>query len=295
MGDVTQSPQVQQLLDRASGLDRKAGDPRLKAIMRDVLAAFYAAIEKHEVSEDEVWAAVDFLGKAAPEFGLIVPGLGLERFLDVLMDEADRKSGVAAGTPRAIEGPLFVEGAPLCERDAVMSEKEDEGLRLAVHGFVRDVEGSPTPGAIIDVWHADTRGFYSHFDPTGAQGPFNNRRKIRVGGDGAYSVRSILPVGYSVPPGGATDRLMKALGRHGSRPAHIHFFVRAPGYRHLTTQINIADDPLVHDDFAFATREGLIPELKRSGGEAEIRFDFSLVKDAPGSSYRMSSRPRMSA
>ena len=51
--------------------------------------------------------------------------------------------------------------------------------------------------------------------------------------------------------------------RHGQRPAHIHFFVSAPGHRHLTTQINIAGDKYLYDDFAFATREGLIPKIAR--------------------------------
>ena len=52
-----------------------------------------------------------------------------------------------------------------------------------------------------------------------------------------------MPNGYSVPNGGATDTLMKAIGRHGHRPAHVHFFIEAPGYRKLTTQINFGDDP----------------------------------------------------
>jgi len=89
-----------------------------------------------------------------------------------------------------------------------------------------------------------------------------------------------------------TQQLLTALGRHGNRPAHIHFFVEAPGFRKLTTQINISDDPYLHDDFAFATRDGLIPELVRHTEPSEIkekglnepfatiRFDFELNRDA---------------
>ncbi len=51
-----------------------------------------------------------------------------------------------------------------------------------------------------------------------------------------------------------TDVLMKALGRRGNRPAHVHFFIEAPGYRTLTTQINFGDDLSARDDFAFGTR-----------------------------------------
>jgi catechol 1,2-dioxygenase len=48
------------------------------------------------------------------------------------------------------------------------------------------------------------------------------------------------------------------VGRHGNRPSHVHYFVSAPGYRKLTTQFNIEGDKYLWDDFAFATREGLI-------------------------------------
>ena len=90
---------------------------------------------------------------------------------------------------------------------------------------------------------------------------------------------------------GQTQKLLDQLGRHGHRPAHIHFFVAAPGYRKLTTQINIDGDEYLHDDFAFATRDGLIPEVRRSTDPAviqarglnapfaEITFDFILHRE----------------
>ncbi|MFC3051996.1 dioxygenase family protein [Kordiimonas pumila] len=295
MTTVFESKHVQDLLHRASGKDQKDGDPRFKEIMYDLLSGLFQTIEKHNVTEDELWKAVNFIGEASPELGLIVPGIGLEHYMDVLMDEADKKQGITGGTPRTIEGPLYVEGAPLSQGEAVMSDKEDDGEVLMMEGVIKDTDGNPVPNAMVEVWHADTRGFYSHFDPTGLQADFNNRRRIQTGADGKYKFRSIMPVGYSVPPNGSTDRLMKAMGRHGSRPAHIHFFVQAEGYRHLTTQINIADDPLVYDDFAYATREELIPELNRTSDHAEINFDFELVPNSDAVRYELSERKRLSA
>lgn len=70
----------------------------------------------------------------------------------------------------------------------------------------------------------------------------------------------IVPSSYGCPPTGPTQQLLDQLGRHGQRPAHIHFFISAPGYRHLTTQINLSDDPYLHDDFAYATRDELIAD-----------------------------------
>ncbi len=83
---------------------------------------------------------------------------------------------------------------------------------------------------------------------------------------------------------------MSLLGRHGSRPAHIHFFVTHPDFRKLTTQINIEGDPLTFDDFAFATRPELVPAVVRIPAEeaakygkdeafAKIDFDFNIVKE----------------
>lgn len=88
---------------------------------------------------------------------------------------------------------------------------------------------------------------------------------------------------------------MQALGRHGDRPAHVHFFIEAPGYRALTTQINFGDDPHARDDFAFGTREGLLPIPDRSSGDPHIVFDFQLQRAQSSDDERFSARPRAAA
>jgi catechol 1,2-dioxygenase len=129
----------------------------------------------------------------------------------------------------------------------------DNGEVLIMHGQVRDATGKPVPGAIVDVWHANTKGNYSYFDKS--QSTYNMHRRVEADADGRYQFRSIVPAGYAVPGGSNIEKLLGAVGRHGNRPAHIHFFVSAPGYRHLTTQINIDGDPFLHDDFAYATKD----------------------------------------
>jgi catechol 1,2-dioxygenase len=287
------TPQVQQLLDKASGLAEAGGDTRTKAIVRDVLDGIFTAIAKHDVTEDEFWLAVKFLADGVGEYGLIAAGTGIEHFLDLCMDERDREAGMTGGTPRTIEGPLYVSGAPLVEGDVNLSIDPDDGAEtLHMQGMIKGPDGEPVPGAILHVWHANSQGWYSHFDPTGEQSPFNNRARIQLGDDGRYAFHSKMPSGYSVPPGGATDTLMQALGRHGNRPAHVHFFVEAPGYRTLTTQINFGDDPFAADDFAFATREGLLPVPEHKDGKALIAFDFELQKTNREDDARFSARAR---
>jgi catechol 1,2-dioxygenase len=297
--------EVQRLLDRVGGLGEAGGDDRTKRIVRRVVGDLFATVEEFDVSPEEFWSAVGFLQAAAPEFGLIAPGLGFDHFLDLRMDAADAAAGKTGGTPRTIEGPLYVPGAPLSKSVARLDDGTDAGEVLIMHGRVLDETGAPAAGAIVDVWHANTHGAYSTFDPT--QPPFNNRRRIETGPDGAYKFQSVIPAGYAVPPGGSTERLLGAIGRHGRRPAHIHFFVSAPGRRSLTTQINIAGDPDLHDDFAQATRDGLIPDIvRKDDAEAiraeglntpfsEVAFDFTLLPADDPAAEGMHARPRVSA
>jgi catechol 1,2-dioxygenase len=289
------TPNVQALLDKAAGLNQPNGDARLKAIVRDIVEASAEIIVRHDISEDEFWGAINFLQKGAPEFGLLVPGTGLEHFLDLFMDAKDAEAGRTRGTPRTIEGPLYVAGAPLEEGDVNLTKDPDATGSLYMRGRVTGPDGEPVKDAILHVWHANSQGWYSHFDPTREQTPFNNRGRIKLGADGKYSFHSKMPNGYSVPPGGATDTLMKAIGRHGHRPAHVHFFIEAPGYRKLTTQINFGDDPHAADDFAFATRDGLLPVPQRQGDSAYINFDFQLQRAVDGADEHLSSRQRAEA
>jgi len=301
MTDIVKTKEVQDLLDRASGLSESGGNPRLKAIMRDVLEATMQIIEKHDIDESEFWQALKFLQDGAGEFGLIAPGVGIEHFLDLHMDAKDAEAGQTGGTPRTIEGPLYVAGAPLIDGDLTktndvnLTDDPDDTETLTMSGRITGPDGEPIKDAVLHVWHANSQGFYSHFDPTGAQSDFNNRRRIKLGEDGRYAFRSKMPRGYSCPPGGATANLMEMLGRHGDRPAHVHFFIEAPGYRTLTTQINFGDDPHARDDFAFGTRGGLLPVPDRSGDTADIQFDFQLQKARTGNDEAFSQRPRAEA
>lgn len=288
-----EKPEIQQLLDRAAGMGESGGNPRLKAIVRDLTESVMDLIVKHDISESEFWLAMKYLADSSAEIGLIVPGTGLEHFMDLYMDAKDAEAGLTGGTPRTIEGPLYVAGAPLVEGDVDLSVDPDEGTQtLYMSGAVTGPDGEPVENAIVHVWHANSKGWYSHFDPTGEQTPFNNRRRIKLGSDGRYAFHSRQPSGYSVPPGGATDRLMQALGRHGNRPAHVHFFIEAPGYRTLTTQINFGDDPFAADDFAFGTREGLLPVPSRQGETAYIAFDFQLQRAVSEGDEGFSTRAR---
>ncbi|MDD0840882.1 dioxygenase [Curvibacter sp. HBC61] len=280
---------LQALLQRVNSTQIAPGNPRVRALTERIVTDLFKTIDELDVSADEFWTAVDWLGRlgAAGQLGLITAGLGFDRLLDIRADEADQRAGRQGGTPRAIEGPLYVAGAPTATYEVRVDEGAPKGEVFVMEGQVRDLQGQPVPGALIDVWHANEQGGYSHFFP-GMQ-PYELRRRIQADAQGRYRLRSYLPPGYSIPPNSPTSELFEALGRHGHRPAHIHFLVVAPGLRTLTTQVNIPGDTYIDDDFAFATRDGLVIELERGvapagyeslGIEAPFvrsRFDFVLT------------------
>ena len=282
------------LLQKIENTETGAGSARVKTVVNRIVRDLFQAIDDLDVQPEEFWSAVNYLTEAGRhgEFGLIAAGLGFEHFLDLRMDEAEAAQGVSGGTPRTIEGPLYVAGAPESVGSARLDQDPQPGEVLFMQGQVRDHAGQPVANALVEVWHANHLGGYSFFDAT--QSPFNLRRSIRTGADGRYRFRSRVPVGYSVPPGGSTEQLLQQLGRHGTRPAHIHFFVSAPGQRKLTTQINIDGDPYLWDDFAFATRAGLVPPVIRVDDPAalqehdvdapfySITFDFDLHAEQAG-------------
>jgi catechol 1,2-dioxygenase len=288
--------------------DRPA-DPRVQQVVVRLLGDLCKAIEDLDITPNEFWSGVAYMAAAgaANELGLLAAGLGLEHFLDLRADEAEQKAGLAGGTPRTIEGPLYVAGAPESVGFARLDDgtESDKAETLFMQGTVFDQDGRPVPGAKVEVWHANLLGNYSFFDRT--QSEFNLRRSIVTDENGRYQFRSILPSGYGCPPQGTTQQLLDLLGRHGQRPAHIHFFVTAPGHRKLTTQINIEGDQYLWDDFAFATREGLVPPVVRiidpsqldekrlDRPFASIDFDFHLARETDAAPSSIVERPRAAA
>ncbi|MFW9081982.1 catechol 1,2-dioxygenase [Pseudomonas sp. P2757] len=291
---IAHTAELQTFFEQAAGFTNDDGSSRLKNIVLRVLQDTAKIIEDLEISEDEFWKAVDYVNRLGgrSEAGLLVAGLGIEHFLDLLQDAKDAQIGLTGGTPRTIEGPLYVAGAPLFEGECRMDDGSEEGVAtvMLVEGQVFDPNGQPLAGATVDLWHANTKGTYSFFDQS--QSEYNLRRRIITDADGRYRARSIVPSGYGCDPQGPTQECLDLLGRHGQRPAHVHFFISAPGHRHLTTQINLSGDKYLWDDFAYATREGLVGEVVFREGVAELKFDFQLQQAPDAGAEQRSQRPR---
>ncbi|GAA3550663.1 catechol 1,2-dioxygenase [Zobellella aerophila] len=272
-----ETQEVKELLEKVAGLNQEGGNERVKTIVHRVMHDVFQIIEDLDITPEEFWSAVYYindLGKNG-EAALLAPGLGMDKYLDIRMDAEDELAGLAGGTPRTIEGPLYVAGAPVSEGFARMDDGTQDGETMILTGQVTDQNGQPLADTLVEIWHADLKGAYSYFDQS--QSEYNLRRGIKTDAEGRYTVQSIIPSGYGCPPEGSTQALLNQLGRHGNRPAHIHYFVSKPGYKHLTTQINLAGDEYTYDDFAFATREALVVEAVRVE-DAAAAEQFGLNK-----------------
>lgn len=302
---IFDTPEAQDFLKAVSGFEQSGGSERGKQILHRLLSDIYKLIDDFDVTPEEFWSAVNLINELGGEkqAGLLAPGLGFDHYLDMRMDAADEQAGLTGGTPRTIEGPLYVAGAPVSDGEARMDDGSDATAEtMWLTGQVRDTAGQPIAGALVEIWHADSRGNYSFFDPS--QSDYHLRRGIKTDAEGRYRARSIIPSGYGVPPGSPTQQVLDLLGRHGQRPAHIHFFVSAPGHRHLTSQINLAGDEYTYDDFAFATREELVVEGKRiedaaeadkrglEGPFTEVVFDVELAATERAELQGRHARPR---
>lgn len=303
---ISHTEHVQNFFKEASGFGNDEGSSRLKNVINRILVDTAKIIEDLEITQDEFWKAVDYLNRLGGrnEAGLLIAGLGLEHYLDLLQDAKDEQAGLTGGTPRTIEGPLYVAGAPIAEGEVRMDDGSEDGVAtvMFLQGQVTDADGKPVAGATVDLWHANTQGNYSYFDKS--QSDYNLRRRIITDAEGRYRARSIVPSGYGCDPQGPTQECLDLLGRHGQRPAHIHFFISAPGHRHLTTQINLSGDKYLWDDFAYATRDGLIGDIRFSedaeaarargvqGRFAEVDFDFQLQAAPAPQAEQRSQRPR---
>ena len=79
-------------------------------------------IRKNKVTPTEYRQAVKFLEAAGKNLGEIP--LMMDVFLETTVDEL--AYGQWAGSPTAIEGPFYIQGAPVLEKPYVLHQRDDE-------------------------------------------------------------------------------------------------------------------------------------------------------------------------
>ena len=260
---------------------QRTPDPRLRELMTALVRHLHAFIRETRLTEAEFERALRFLvdiGQATcdtkNEVVLAADILGLSTVV-ALQNNLDPHGESAS----ALLGPFWRAHAPDCEAGDCIARADTPGAPLVVSGTVRDGEGRPVAGAMVDVWHASPVGLYENQDP--AQPDMNLRGRFRTDADGRYCFRTVRPAGYPVPTDGPCGDLLRAQRRHPNRPAHIHFMVSTPGHKVLIAQIYAAEDENLDSDPTFGVTRNLIGRYQpgEDGGEATLQADFVL---APG-------------
>ncbi len=219
------------------------------------------------------------------EFILLSDILGVSMLVDAINNR--KPSGASEST---VLGPFHVEGAPELPMGADIC-LDQKGEPMFVHGRILDTEGRPVAGAKIDVWQANDEGFYD-VQQKGIQPDFNLRGVFRTGADGRSWFRGVKPRFYPIPDDGPVGKLLRALGRHPYRPAHLHYIVGAEGFETLVTHIFDPDDPYIGTDAVFGVTESLLAAFRltedaaaaKAAGFAgpgffDVEHDFVLARE----------------
>jgi protocatechuate 3,4-dioxygenase beta subunit len=245
---------------------------RLAEVVPDALAAIHEVLERHRVTEQEWHAVLRFLTEVgrADEFILLSDVTRTSVLIDALSHGGDESGATASD----VEGPMYTVEPPF--RKKIYEEYEGMGDDdpLFVRGTVTSTDGSPLPGAVVDVWQTGPAGGYDVWDERQPEGNFRGR--VRAEENGAYEFQTMLPKPYTVPTKGPVGRYLEAVGQHPWRPAHIHFKVTAPGHQTLVTQVFFPDDPYLDNDTIGAVKAALVRPVQREGDHLTCEFDIVL-------------------
>ena len=264
-----------------------APDPRLKQVMSSLVSHIHTFMREVELTQEEWALGIQFLTRTGhmcderrQEFILLSDITGVTMLVDAINH---RLPGGA--TESTIFGPFYREGASELPMGATIS-KDGRGEPVVVTGRVLSTAGTPIPDALLDVWETDENGLYEQQDP--GQPEMNLRGKFRTDSEGRYCFVGIKPVSYAIPDDGPVGQLLRTLGRHPFRPAHIHLLISAEGFAPVTTHLFVKGDPYLDSDAVFGTKDSLVVDFIRhdSGEEAasyhvtvpfyRVEYDFVL-------------------
>jgi len=277
------------ITDTFLGYFGKDTDPRLLEIMESLCRHLHSFTRETKLTHKEWEKGLDILRQAGnittperDEFVLLSDVMGLSSLVDMIHSPAK-------GTNSSVLGPFHISNPPVMEMGADLRGDFDGELVL-VTGRVLDTDENPISGATLDVWQTAPNGLYSSQDPE--QDKYSFHALFTTGDDGCYSFTTVKPVSYTVPTDGPVGEILNATGRHPWRPSHLHYIIKADGYRSLVTEVFPDDDPYLDQDTVFGVREDLVmkyvpqpantfPEegfvLSGKVNDDYLRVDFDLM------------------
>ena len=263
MRTITKNTITQAFLDYST----EDTSPRLKLILESLANHLHDFAKETKLTHEEWRFGLEILQRTGEittpernEFVLMSDVLGLSSLVDMIHSP----EGV---TPSSVLGPFHILGAPSLAVGGDMKQ-DNEGATIIVEGRVTDRNDKPIAGAEIEIWQTADNGLYSNQD--NQQPEYNLRGHMIVGDDGVYKFTTVRPAPYTVPIDGSVGELLKATGRHPWRPSHLHFIIKAHGFRSLVTEVFPSDDPYLDNDAVFGVREKLIMEYVEQTDKSKI-------------------------
>lgn len=255
---------------------RRATDPRLKEIMSALVRHLHELAREVNLTQKEFNQACAYIARLGQstneshnEVVLLAGSLGLSTLVCLLNNG---KSGQSETTANLL-GPFWRLHSPRTLNGESIVRSSTPGAALFVTATVKNIEGKPVADAEVDVWHCSIEGLYENQDP--AQGDMNLRGKFTSDVEGRIRFRSIMPSGYPVPVDGPVGELLRALGRHNMRPAHVHFLVNKPGYKTHIAQVYFNADRYLDSDVQFGVTRATIGNYVRHEHERPPAADVS--------------------
>ncbi|HEY7349116.1 MAG TPA: intradiol ring-cleavage dioxygenase [Ktedonobacterales bacterium] len=283
MSNNTEEQITQNVLDSMA----HTPNPRLKAVMTSLITHLHTFIREVEPTQEEWALGIQFLTRIGQmcddkrqEFILLSDTTGVTMLVDAINHR------VADGaTESTIFGPFYREGAAELPLGANISQDE-RGEPAVVTGRVLSTDGTPIPNALLDIWETNENGLYEQQDPE--QPDMNLRGKFRTDSEGRFCFVAIKPVSYPIPDDGPVGQMLRAVGRHPYRPAHIHLLISAQGFAPVTTHLFVKGDQYLDSDAVFGTKDSLVVDFIRHDSAEEaaryhvkapfytVEYDFAL-------------------
>lgn len=269
-------------------------DPRMREVLAAAVRHLHAFAREVNLTPAEWIKGIEFMtavGKMCTperqEFVLLSDTVGLSALVNGLHDA----TALEEGTHTSLLGPFYREASPKLAAGSQIARTVKPGTECALYGRVTDVAGKPLANATVSVWQTGADGLY---DIQESATSTDYRGVFTTDANGVYQLRTVKPIGYSIPMDGPVGHLVQTQARHGMRPAHIHFLVGAPGYRELVTALYLRDDPHLADDVVFGSSGDLAVDVEADDpdcpipGLPSIRFDMQLSRE--GAADRTSGR-----
>jgi len=248
-------------------------DPRLKEIMASLAKHLHSFAKETNLTHKEWTKGLDILRSAGAittperdEFVLLSDVLGLSSLVDMV-------NSSEIGTNSSVLGPFHISNAPAMEMGSDLRGNY-EGELILVTGRVVDVNDKPIAGATLDIWQTAPNGLYSSQDPE--QDTYSFHALFTTGEDGSYSFTTVRPVSYTVPTDGPVGEILNATGRHPWRPSHLHYIIKAEGFRTLVTEVFPDDDPYLDQDTVFGVRSDLVMTYIKQPADSFPDSGFAL-------------------